>query len=180
MRWAALLKGVNVGGNRKLPMAELRGFAEALGLGDAATLLASGNLVFSTDERDGALLEALLEREAKARLGLDTQFLLRNAADLDAVIAANPFADQARDRPNHLLVHFHRDPVPAAWLAAVEAEKEGDEALFVRGRELFIDYRDGIGTSTLPPLMVKARHRLLNTARNWNTVTKLAAMLTQP
>ena len=65
MRWAALLKGVNVGGNRKLPMADLRAFLEGLGLDDVKTLLASGNAVFDAGEKDAATLEARLEREAK-------------------------------------------------------------------------------------------------------------------
>lgn len=173
MRWAALLKGVNVGGNRKLPMADLRSFAEALGYSDVKTLLASGNLVFTADQTSADALERHLESEAETRLGLKTEFLVRNAADLAAIVAANPFQDQATERPNHLLVHFHRDPVPPTWVDAVLAENEGPEAIVAVGRELFVDYRDGIGDSKLPPLMIKARHRRLNTARNWNTLLKL-------
>ena len=66
MRWAVLLKGVNVGGNRKIPMADLRDFLAGLGLTDVKTLLASGNAVFDTDEKDAAKLETRLEQEAKA------------------------------------------------------------------------------------------------------------------
>ena len=62
-------------------------------------------------------------------------------------------------------------------MKTITPENDGPETLVAQGRELFVDYADGIGTSTLPPLMVKARHRRLNTARNWNTVTKLAALL---
>lgn len=184
MRWVALLKGVNVGGNRKLPMADLRGFAEALGFADVRSLLASGNLVFDADETSAGKLEALLQREASERFGLATEFLLRDRKAIDAVIAANPFARQAKERPQHLLVHFFQKAAPApAWLAAIRADNVGPETLAVVGRELFVDYAGGIGTSTLPPLMAKAKYRTLggdtgvNTARNWNTVLKLQAML---
>ncbi|WNO53853.1 DUF1697 domain-containing protein [Stakelama saccharophila] len=175
MRWAALLRGVNVGGNRKLPMADLRSFAEGLGLADARTLLASGNLVFSTDEREAGALETRLEAEARSALGLDTDFLLRNAADLDAVIAANPFPEAAQARPNHLLVLFHRDPVPPEPMQTLR--HDGPERLAAVGRELFIDYPEGIGRSTLTPAMAKAKFPRCATARNWNTVLKLRALL---
>ncbi|HWK37188.1 DUF1697 domain-containing protein [Sphingomonas sp.] len=176
-RWAALLKGVNVGGNRRLPMADLRRFAEGLGFTDVKTLLASGNLVFSSDETSAAALESRLEDQARAQLGLDTAFLVRDAADLRSTIAGNPFAAQAAARPNHLLVHFHRDAVPLEWVAAVRAEIDGPERIAASGRELFVDYADGIAGSTLAALITRARHRRLNTARNWNTVVKLLAML---
>jgi uncharacterized protein (DUF1697 family) len=106
-RVAALLKGVNVGGNRKLPMAELTSFLVELGYADAMTLLASGNAVFSNGE-DAVALEQRLESEAKARLGLDTAILIRDAADLDALIAAAPHADAVQVRPQHVLATFMR------------------------------------------------------------------------
>jgi uncharacterized protein (DUF1697 family) len=176
MRWAALLKGVNVGGNRKLPMADLRGFLTDLGYADVRTLLASGNAVLDADERDGPSLEAHLGREAEARLGLTTEFLVRSAAEIQAVIAANPFPEQARDRPNHLLVLFHRAPVDPALLDAI-AGHPGPERVRAVGRELYIDYADGIGESTLPQAMAKLKFPKIATGRNWNTLVKLAAML---
>ena len=173
MRWAALLKGVNVGGNRKLPMAELKRFVEGLGHRDVATLLASGNVVFDADEVDPARLEASLGAEAKARLGLDTDWLVRSHADLAAVIAANPFPDAAEAHPNHLLVTFHRDRFPMALVEEVAALHDGPERLAAQGRELFVDYPHDIGHSTLHRVTAKLRFPRLATARNWNTVTKL-------
>ncbi len=174
MRWAALLKGVNVGGNRKLPMADLRTFLADLGHRDVKTLLASGNAVFDADETDGATLEAALERTAKATLGLDTAWLLRSHAELAAIVRANPFADAAAAHPNHLLVHFHRDPVPAALLDVLV--HDGPERLSVLGRELFVDYPEDIGHSKLPQAMAWAKFPKLATARNWNTVFKLVEL----
>ena len=175
-RVAALLKGVNVGGNRKLPMAELRAFLVALGHADAATLLASGNAVFASDE-EAAGLEARLEREAKARLGLDTAILIRDAADLDALIAAAPFADAAATRPQHLLVTFMREPVDPALLDALAGAHHGPERLITVGRELAIDYPAGVGNSKLDAALRKLRFPAAATARNWNTVLKLRALL---
>jgi uncharacterized protein (DUF1697 family) len=182
MRWAALLRGVNVGG-RKLLMSDLAAFARDLGFTEVRTLLASGNLLFESEEGDAAVLEALLERESAARLGLITGYHLRSADDLRRTIAANPFPHQAATAPNHLFVHFHREPVPDAWVAAVRAEHVGPEEIAADGRELFVDLKDraaaGPNGSTLPVLIGKKRFARVNTARNWNTVGKLLAALDQ-
>jgi uncharacterized protein (DUF1697 family) len=174
MRWAALLKGVNVGGNRKLPMADLREFLAALGMADVKTLLASGNVVFDAAGKDAAKLEAHLEHEAQAKLGLDTGWLLRSHAELTAVVKANPFPDAAKAHPSHLLVHFHREPFPAALFDVMV--NDGPERLSAHGRELFVDYPDDVGHSKLPQAMNKAKFPKLVTARNWNTVLKLVEL----
>lgn len=173
MRWAALLKGVNVGGNRKLPMADLRAFLTGLGFTDVKTLLASGNAVFDADEKDATKLEMHLEQQARAKLGLDTAWLLRSNADLAAVVKANPFPEAAREHPSHLLVHFHRDPFPINLLPLAH---DGPERLAAHGRELFVDYPDDVGHSKLPLSMSKAKFPRLATARNWNTLLKLVEL----
>lgn len=170
MKWAALLKGVNVGGNRKLPMAALRTFLTGLGLTEVETLLASGNAVFAGEPPD----ERALAEAARQALGLDTEWFLRSHAELAAVVAGNPFPEAAAARPQHLLVSFHREPFPAGLLG--ELRHDGPEKLTAIGRELFIDFPDGIGRSTLHPAMARARFLQVATGRNWNTVTKLAAM----
>jgi uncharacterized protein (DUF1697 family) len=175
IRRAALLRAVNVGG-RKLPMPDLRRCAEAIGLHSPRTLLASGNLVF---EADGSVaeLEPMLEEAVAERCGLRTEFLVRDLAEIDAIIAANPFPEAAQERPSRLVVHFHREPLPADYASTLLADRTGSEEIAQCGRELYVDYRDGIGTSTLDRTMKLVRFRRLNTARNWNTVVKLRYML---
>lgn len=177
MRWAALLRGVNVGGNRKLPMADLKGLIEALGFERVQTLLASGNVVFDADEKAGARLESQLEREAKARLGLETDFLLRDAAELNGAIKANPFKDAAKARPNSLVVVFTREPPPSDLPERIAAIYDGPERLAVDGRHLYVDYVEGQGRSKLHPAMARLKLPKAATARNWNTVLKVATML---
>jgi len=176
MRWAALLKGVNVGGNRKLPMAALKTLIESLGYRQVKTVLASGNVVFECDERDGAVIEARL-KEALKTLGLDTDVVLRNGGDIDRIVGADPFPDAARDRPSHYIVVFHRDPVPDGLIGRIPDFYQGPKRLAAIGLELYIDYADGIGESKLPQAMAKVKFPKLATARNWNTVLKLRDML---
>uniref|UniRef100_UPI0035C9DED1 DUF1697 domain-containing protein n=1 Tax=uncultured Sphingomonas sp. TaxID=158754 RepID=UPI0035C9DED1 len=175
MRWAALLKGVNLNG-RKLPMADLKALVEGLGYSDVKTLLASGNVVFACDEVDGANVEMALEA-ALRRHGLKTDVVVRTAADLRAIIAADPFPAATKLRPSHVVVVFHREAMPAELLDGLPEIYAGRETLAARGREVYIDYIDGIGESKLPQAMAKLKFPKLATARNWNTVVKLAALL---
>jgi uncharacterized protein (DUF1697 family) len=175
MRWAALLKGINIGG-KKIPMTELKALVEKLGHTDVKTLLASGNVVFTATETDGAKLETALE-EALAAWGLKTEVVVRNLKELEAVIAANPFSDAAKAHPNHLLVSFHRDPVPDGLIEKIPAIYDGPELLKAIGRELFIDFPVDVGHSKLLPAMAKVKFPKLATMRNWNTVQKLRDLL---
>lgn len=175
-RWAALLRGINLG-KRTLPMAELRRMLGELGFANARTLLASGNAVFEADEEDAGTLESRLEREFAARLGYRSDFLLRDGADIAAVLRDNPFPEVARERPSQLLVSFWRGPVPADLLQRIAAIYDGPERLAVVGRELYIDYPEGQGRSQLGPAMAKLKIPGVSTGRNWNTVVKLDAML---
>lgn len=175
MRWAALLKGINIGG-KKIPMTELKALVEGLGCHDVKTLLASGNVVFSCDEKNGAALEKTLE-VALAAHGLKTDVVVRNHAELTAVIDDNPFADAAREHPNHLLVSFHRDPVPDGLIEKIPDIYDGPERLEAIGRELYIDFPDDVGHSKLPQAMAKLKFPKIATMRNWNTVGKLRDLL---
>lgn len=175
MRWAALLKGINIGG-KKIPMTELKALVEKMGCSDVKTLLASGNVTFTADDKDAAALEKKLEA-ALADYGLKTDVVLRNGAELAGVIKANPFADAARDHPNHLLVSFHRDPVPDGLIEKIPGIYTGPERLVAIGRDLYIDFPVNIGESKLTPAMAKLKFPKIATMRNWNTVLKLAALL---
>lgn len=168
MRQAALMRGVNLGG-RKVVMSELREVCEGAGFGDVRTLIASGNLVLDA-KLTGAKLEAKLEKVILDGLGLKTDVFVRDADQLDAIIAANPFKPFAKTNPNFLVVNFMRGPVTKAELEAMEKTAlTGEEAK--QGKDcLYIKFPKGQGVS-------KLKMPKLGTARNWNTVTKLAAML---
>jgi uncharacterized protein (DUF1697 family) len=162
----ALLRGVNLG-KRKVIMSELRELVEGAGFGDVRTLVASGNLVLRS-KLSGAKLEAKLETVIFEGLDLKTDVFVRDADQLDAVIAANPFKPFAKTNPNFLVVNFMRGAASAADLEAMAKSAAREE--FKQGRDcLYIKFPDGQGKS-------KLKMPKLGTARNWNTVTKLAAM----
>jgi uncharacterized protein (DUF1697 family) len=160
----ALLRAVNLAGYNKVAMTELRALATDLGFTDAQTLLQSGNLVFRS-EVTGAKLESILEAEARKRLGLDTDFIVRTARQWNAIAAGNPFPTEAKNDPGRLLVMVCKNAVTKD-LKITGARRE---IVRPNGSEIYIYYPDGVGASRL-------KIDACGTARNWNTVLKLASL----
>jgi uncharacterized protein (DUF1697 family) len=173
--YVALLRGINVGGNKMVSMAELRVALEKMGLSDVRTLLQSGNVVFRSGARAGATLEQSLERELEKRLKCQADFHIRTATEWQNVVARNPFPEEAGADPSRLLVMFFKAPLDKVKVKALQAAIPGRERVHADGRHLYAVFPDGQGTSKLPPMidrMLGAR----GTGRNWNTVLKLSAL----
>ncbi|MBB1241974.1 DUF1697 domain-containing protein [Streptomyces durbertensis] len=171
--YAALLRGVNVGGHRKVPMADLREVAAGLGWRDVRTYLASGNLVFTTDTAPTSELAAMLEAALAARFGFPVPCLVRTGAELAATVKRRPFP-AADEQPTRVLVYFLDSPPDGERLAALDASAFGDEEFRVLGREVHAWYPDGQGRSRLADALSKALGDRVHTSRNWRTVTTLA------
>ena len=146
MKRAALLRGVNLGG-RKLLMTDLdRDLRRRSAIGAPKTLLASGNVVFDSDH-PADRIERDLET-ALAAHGLATDVMVRDHAELAAMLAANPWPEATADHPSHVLVTFHRDPFPPEALDRLAAVHAGPERFHVAGRELYTDFRSQQGCAT--------------------------------
>ena len=176
MRYAALLRAVNVGG-RKVTMAELKVAATKLGYENARTLVASGNLVFDAKKTTPAKLESVLEAAIEKTFGLFSEVMVRDPTDWAAIIKANPFLKKAKEDPAHLVCVVCKDKPDTkavnAYLSAFREKYDKGEQLKIVGREIYIDYGDSIGQSKL----ILPKKTCTGTARNWNTMLKLQAML---
>jgi uncharacterized protein (DUF1697 family) len=172
----ALLRGVNVGGKTKIAMADLRELLTQLGFADPRTLLQSGNAVFRSDKLTGADLERLLETETEKRLGLKTDFFVRTPEEWKEVIANNPFPDEAKNDPGHLVTMFLNKAPDAKDVEALQAAIKGREVVRSAGRQAYIVYPDGIGESKLTITVIEKKLGSRGTGRNWNTVLKLGAL----
>lgn len=177
MKYAALLRGINVGGNKKVSMAELRALVEKLGFEDPKTLLQSGNLVFSSKQQPSTKLEQTLEAATESKLGVQCSYLVRTQDEWKKILDANPYGSMAKTDPSHLAVTFCREAPDAAAVKTLRAEIRGDEELEVIGRELYICYPHGMGESKLALALSKNKLGTICTARNWNTVQKIAAAM---
>jgi uncharacterized protein (DUF1697 family) len=171
----ALLRAVNVGGRRPIIMAELRDLLTELGFVDVRSLLQTGNLVFRSSALKDSDLERLMEEAAK-RLDLHTDFFVRTAAEWKAIVSNNPFRDEAKRDAAHLVVMFLKQAPNAKDVEALRAATTGPEVVSVDGRQAYIMYSAGIGRSRLTNTLVEKKFRTRGTARNWNTILKLAAL----
>jgi uncharacterized protein (DUF1697 family) len=163
--YVALLRGINVGGNKKVPMARLREVFTELGLRDVQTLLNSGNAVFTADD-SAENLEPLLEKAILTQLDQSVRCLVRDLSEVDAVIDGNPFPAAESDGSRFMAV-FTAGP-PDASVVAMDPDniRIGDRVVYQWCRQGVLEAPD-----------VKKALGKDVTGRNWNTVRKIAALL---
>jgi uncharacterized protein (DUF1697 family) len=172
--YAALLRGINVGGNKKVPMAELRALLSDLGHSAVRTYLNSGNAIFSSDDDDQDALAAALEDAIEKHFGFKVACMVRTGAYLRAVVEACPFpADELEGRQLHAI--FYSGPVTAERFSAIDAAAYLPEEFRLGDQVLYLYAPEGLGRSKLVEAL--SRPALLKgldaTARNWNTVKTL-------
>jgi uncharacterized protein (DUF1697 family) len=171
----SLLRGVNVGGHKKVQMDALRSLYQRLGMKDARTYVQSGNVVFSTSERSPGRLAGEIESAIARTFGFRAGVVLRTGAELRKIVARNPFATRPNIHPGKLVTIFLDRDLDAATRARLLAIQTEREDVHLAGRELYVYFPDGMGRSKLWPAIDKAL-RNAGTARNWNTVMKLLEM----
>ncbi|HEV7839676.1 MAG TPA: DUF1697 domain-containing protein [Gemmatimonadaceae bacterium] len=172
---AAFLRGINVGGNKKVAMSALKVFFEDLGFTGVKTLLQSGNVVFRGKSKSDAQLETLLGKEAQKRLNLECDFFVRTPEDLERVIANNPFPREAERDPSHLIVLFLKTEAEQKHIDDLAAAIVGPERVEGVGRETYVYYGEGMGRSRLTNAVIEKRIGRA-TGRNWNTIGKTLAL----
>ena len=163
--YIALLRAVNVGGTGKLPMSDLKAMCENAGFGNVRTYIASGNVVFDSQETEGQV-KATMEAALAAYAGKPIGVLVRTASEMTDLIASNPFPDTL---PNRSVVIFLDEPPASDSLERITG-KNGEEVRLGK-REIYVHYGDGMANSKL-----KIPAARTGTARNINTISKLASM----
>lgn len=187
----ALLRGINVGGRNKVPMADLREVVTSLGHTGVSTYIQSGNVLFSTAEEDTAKLAAALESAIEDRFGIWSSVVVLTRDELAQMLAANPYPDEPNPRMVHVVFLGTEPPrdllmrISAAESAV--AAKGSRDTVQAAGQALFLHTPDGYGTSELaqavfkiisPPAKNK-KQPLAATARNWATTAKLLSLCDQ-
>jgi uncharacterized protein (DUF1697 family) len=173
--YVALLRGINVGRNKQIPMADLRKLLEGLGYGDVRTHLRSGNAVFTAPQARAAAMADEISAAIDRELGMSVGCVVRTGAQLRAVVDGNPLADVATD-PAKYLVAFLSAPVDKERLATLDAEKYAPERYELGRQEIYLWLPNGVYQAKLAKGPWEKQPGLIVTARNWSTVTKLLAM----
>lgn len=163
--YVALLRAVNVGGTGKLPMTTLAALCTKAGFAQVRTYIASGNVVFTSRLKEPAVKNAL-EAQLAEYAGKPVAVLVRTAAEIADVLAANPFPDEAPNRTVAIFLDAKPEKNSIARATNVRSER-----IALGRREIYVAYGDGMADSRL-----KVPGADAGTARNMNTIAKLAAM----
>jgi uncharacterized protein (DUF1697 family) len=170
--YVALLRGINVGGRSKVPMAVLREVCASVGCDDVVTYIQSGNVVLRSpmgaDE-----LRAALEAAIAGEFGFNPALMIRTAKEMAAVVTRNPFPAADQKTLHVGFLHAAPDAATKKCLAALDCAPE--ELAPVR-REIYLHLPDGVGRANLPVRMERCLRPTPITVRNWRTVTKLAEL----
>lgn len=171
----ALLRGINVGGHNRLPMADLRAIAVGCGHPEACTHLQSGNLVLPDADDDPADIERTLSAAIADHTGLTVPVIARTATEWARIVADNPYPSEAAADPTRVVVTFL--PAPATpELRAFDAGTYAPERALVTETEIYLSLPDGQGRSTLVATLSSLDNAGTGTTRNWRTVLALAEL----
>lgn len=175
-RHAAFLRGINVGGKHKLPMAELAALFRDAGCEDVRTYIQSGNVAFTAKPAVAKQLPARIAAAIEEAFGFGAPITIRSAAELRDVVAANPFLAAGCD-PAQLHVAFLSAKPRKPCAQALDPERSPGDAFHLRGRELYLQLPNGVGRSKLTNAYLDRTLEVVSTARNWRTTLAVLALV---
>jgi len=174
--YVALLRGINVGTAKRISMAGLRSLVEGLGYANVRTLLNSGNVVLTGNAKSSDEVGAKIEKELVRKLGISSRITVLTGAEIATIVKDNPLSKIA-DNPSRLLISIITNPADIAKLKTLAKQDWGKEAIAVGKRVVYLWCPDGILASQVAVAVGKALGTGV-TSRNWATITKLHAMMT--
>ena len=189
-RYIALLRGINVGGNTKVSMPELKVLFESLGFESVKTYINSGNVGFdvkagipgvscphgSRDSMDQASpLVEQIEQSILERFSLPIQVMVRGQKAIETILSENPFAGEFESH-KEMHVLFMKEKMPKEKEEMLLEKQTADERFAVRGREIYCHLTLGVADSLLGKGFIEKKLKVPITARNWRTVQKLAEL----
>lgn len=170
--FAALLRGINVGGKNRLPMSDLKRIFADAGCQDVRTYIQSGNVVFRADEKLANRIPATVAQSITDRHGLRVPVVLRSIDELRALTGSNPFIAIGKD-PARVHVAFLADEPDKSKVAALDPDRSPPDELIARGSEIFLFCPNGMARTKLTNTYFDSKLETTSTVRNWRTVLKL-------
>ncbi|AIQ39129.1 DUF1697 domain-containing protein [Paenibacillus sp. FSL R7-0297] len=178
--YIALLRGINVGGNKLIKMQELKAMFAELQYENVRTYIQSGNVVFESEESSAIRLSEVISQRIQETFGFGVPVIIRSLEELEAVIAGNPFPLTEPEEFKRLYVSFLDAEPSAEALEMIRPYEDGADRVRVVGKEMYTYYEVSVSES---PLFKVQFDRLLGTtltARNWNTLGKVTALARKP
>lgn len=170
--YIALLRGINVSGQKLIKMPHLRTMFEEMGYGNPRTYIQSGNVAFETGRQDENRLRQSVETQLNRKLGYEVSVVLRTQAQVRSVLADMPFPEKIASQ--RVYVTFLQHEPDLAKAADLVAYTYGREQFAVVGREVYASVDHDLTKSLFDTMWVERKLGVVATVRNWNTVNKLA------
>jgi uncharacterized protein (DUF1697 family) len=177
--YIAMLRGINVSGQKLIKMERLRASLEALGFDEVRTYIQSGNVVFKAAKQSADGLAKKIADKILRDFGFPVPVLIRAADEMSAAVKANPFLKDAGNNESKLHVTFLSDNAPATAEKTLAVLAAKSERFKISGREIYLCFPDGYGSTKLSNSAIEKKLSVSATTRNWITVNVLLAM-TQP
>ncbi|MDN5213495.1 DUF1697 domain-containing protein [Fulvivirgaceae bacterium BMA12] len=175
-RYVALLRGINVSGQKKIKMAELRAHLAELGWQDIQTYVQSGNVIFESDAGDRQVLGSQIEKKILEKYGFDVAVLVKSGEELRYILENNPFIKRGQEDTSRLYVTLlANQPTPEA-LKKLETIDHSPEEFILDGQTIFFFSPNGYGKAKMSNNFFEQKLKVAATTRNWNTINKLVAM----
>jgi uncharacterized protein (DUF1697 family) len=177
--YISMLRGINVGGHKKVAMSQLREMLAALGFEQVRTYIQSGNVIFKAAKSNPADLSVKIEKKILAEFGFPASVITRTPEELCEAIHNSPFVKESRVEPAKVFIAFLSHIPKADAIRNLQALATASEQLQHSGWEVYLYYKDGMGRAKLTLNVVEKVLAVTATARNWNTVNKLYDMATE-
>ena len=172
----SFLRGINVGGQKRIAMADLLQLCTSLGLDNVRTYLQSGNVLFESSYGDTGWLSAMISEHISAKFGFTVKVITRTSDELRRIILANPFAKEGLDADKYH-VTFLSDIPSEEFPGSTMKGKDGPDRYVIIGREVYLFCPDGYGRTKFSNTFFEKKVGVFATTRNWKTVTALAEMV---
>jgi uncharacterized protein (DUF1697 family) len=171
--YISLLRAINVSGQNRIRMPDLKVLYETLGLARVETYVQSGNVIFESDRLDSAGLEKLIEAQILKTMGFDVPVLIRTLPELQRMLDAHPFTPQQLADPSRIAAVFLRSDPGAELAAHLQLPGESPDWFRLEGREVYLYCPDGFGRTKLTNAFFEKKLQAAATSRNWKTVNTL-------
>jgi uncharacterized protein (DUF1697 family) len=175
--YLSLLRGINIGGHKKIKMSDLKALYESLRFGQVTTYIQSGNVLFSAETNETSdILSLRISKAIENHFGFDVPVVIRTMEEVQQIVTQNPFVNEAETAPDKLVVMFLGSVPDATTLEKVKVKITDNSRFAFIGNTLYFFYPDGYGQTKWHSNFFEKQLRTTVTARNWATTCKLAAM----
>ena len=173
----SILRGINVGAQKKILMTDLKALYEGLKFKEVITYIQSGNVIFkTTDDSSDEKIAAKIEKAISKKYGFEVPVIVRRVEEMKTVIKNNPFAKDPKNKTERMHVTFLSETPSKELVAATEKLDFSPDYFTIIGKEVYLYTPDGYGITKLSNNFFEKKLKVIATTRNWNTVNKLAEL----